>query len=64
MKRNWKFRQWVVNVLVCINSLAIIAMTAECESISLLLKIDITAMAIILFNTYLLFTHSNIFEEE
>ena len=61
-KRNLK--QWVVNTLIIINFIAIMFMGADCEDMTLFISSKLIALLIFAFNNYLLFKHSNLFEEE
>ena len=64
MKKSWKFKQWVVNTLIIINFIAIMFMDAECDDMTLFISSKLIALLIFAFNNYLLFKHSNLFEEE
>lgn len=64
MKKSWKFKQWVVNTLIIINFIAIMFMSAECEDITFFISSKLIALLIFAINNYLLFKHSNLFEEE
>lgn len=57
-------KQWVVNTLIIINFIAIMFMGAECDDIALFISSKLIALLIFAFNNYLLFKHSNLFEEE
>ena len=57
-------KQWVVNTLVIINFIAIMFMGAECDDMALFISSKLIALLIFAFNNYLLFKHSNLFEEE
>ena len=61
-KRNLK--QWVVNTLIIINFIAIIFMISDCNDMALFISSKLIALLIFAFNNYLLFKHSNLFEEE
>lgn len=61
-KRNLK--QWVVNTLIIINFIAIMFMGADCDDMALFISSKLIALLIFAFNNYLLFKHSNLFEEE
>ena len=61
-KRNLK--QCVVNTLIIINFIAIMFMGADCEDMTLFISSKLIALLIFAFNNYLLFKHSNLFEEE
>ena len=50
-------KQWVVNTLIIINFIAIMFM-------ALFISSKLIALLIFAFNNYLLFKHSNLFEEE
>lgn len=64
MKKRLKFKQWVVNTLVIINFIAIMFMCAEHDDMTLFILSKLIAVLIFAFNNYLLFKHSNLFEEE
>jgi hypothetical protein len=64
MKKSWKFKQWVVNTLIIINFIAIMFMGADCDDMALFISSKLIALLILAFNNYLLFKHSNLFEEE
>lgn len=57
-------KQWVVNTLIIINFIAIMFMGAECDDMALFISGKLIALLIFAFNNYLLFKHSNLFEEE
>ena len=57
-------KQWVVNTLIIINFIAIMFMSAECDDMALFISSKLIALLIFAFNNYLLFKHSNLFEEE
>jgi len=57
-------KQWVVNTLVIINFIAIMFMGADCDDMALFISSKLIALLIFAFNNYLLFKHSNLFEEE
>lgn len=57
-------KQWVVNTLIIINFIAIMFMGADCEDMTLFISSKLIALLIFAFNNYLLFKHSNLFEEE
>ena len=64
MKKSWKFKQWVVNTLIIINFIAIMFMGVECDDMTLFISSKLIALLIFAINNYLLFKHSNLFEEE
>lgn len=57
-------KQWVVNILTIINFIAIMFMGADCDNMALFISSKLIALLIFAFNNYLLFKHSNLFEEE
>ena len=57
-------KQWVVNILIIINFIAIMFMGADCDDMALFISSKLIALLIFAFNNYLLFKHSNLFEEE
>lgn len=57
-------KQWVVNTLIIINFIAIMFMSAECDDMALFISSKLIALLIFAINNYLLFKHSNLFEEE
>lgn len=57
-------KQWVVNTLIIINFIALMFMVAECDDMALFISSKLIALLIFAFNNYLLFKHSNLFEEE
>lgn len=57
-------KQWVVNTLIIINFIAIMFMGADCDNMTLFISSKLIALLIFAFNNYLLFKHSNLFEEE
>lgn len=57
-------KQWAVNTLIIINFIAIMFMCAECDDMALFISSKLIALLIFAFNNYLLFKHSNLFEEE
>ena len=59
-----RLKKWVVNTLIIINFMAILFMSADCDDMTLFIVSKIIALVIFAFNNYLLFKHSNLFEEE
>lgn len=57
-------KQWVVNTLIIINFIALMFMVAECDDMALFISSKLIALLIFAINNYLLFKHSNLFEEE
>ena len=57
-------KQWVVNTLIIINFMAILFMSADCDDMTLFISSKLIALLIFAFNNYLLFKHSNLFEEK
>lgn len=57
-------KQWVVNTLIIINFITIMFMGADCDDMTLFISSKLIALLIFAFNNYLLFKHSNLFEEE
>ena len=64
MKKSWKFKQWVVNTLIIINFIAIMFMGAGCDDMTLFISSKLIALLVFASNNYVLFKHSNLFEEE
>ena len=59
-----RLKKWVVNTLIIINFIAIMFMGADCDDMALFISSKLIALLIFAFNNYLLFKHSNLFEEE
>lgn len=59
-----RLKKWFETVLIIINILAFIVLGSDSDSLSLFIVVHLVALAIFLFNNYLLYKYTDLFTEE
>ena len=57
-------KKWFETVLIIINILAFMVLASDTDSLSLFIVVHLVALAIFLFNNYLLYKYTDLFTEE
>ncbi|MEG2230113.1 MAG: hypothetical protein RRY22_04990 [Bacilli bacterium] len=62
-KEKRTFKKWVVNFLLILNFILIFYLSGDCENLTYFIVCKTIALSIFLFNNYMLYKHSDLFED-